>query len=68
MFEPSVFDYLHGDDAVLERKPLENLAKDCQLMAYKHDGFWQCMDTIRDKQLLEKLWASGNAPWRVWED
>lgn len=68
VFEPKVFDYLHGDDIVLEREPLENLVKDCQLMAYKHDGFWQCMDTLRDKQLLDNLWAGGNAPWKVWKD
>lgn len=67
VFEPKVFDYLHGDDAILEREPLENLAKDQQLMAYKHDGFWQCMDTLRDKQLLENLWANDKAPWKMWE-
>lgn len=67
VFEPKVFDYLHGDDAILEGKPLENLAKDGQLMAYKHDGFWQCMDTLRDKQLLENLWANDKAPWKVWK-
>lgn len=66
VFEPKVFDYLHGDDAILEREPLENLAKDGQLIAYKHEGFWQCMDTMRDKQLLEKLWESGKAPWKIW--
>ncbi len=68
VFEPAVFDYLHGDDTVLEADPLENLAKDGQLMAYKHEGFWQCMDTLRDKKLLEELWESGNAPWKVWKD
>jgi len=67
VFEPKVFDYLHGDDAILEGEPLENLAKDGQLMAYKHDGFWQCMDTLRDKQLLENLWANAKAPWKVWK-
>ncbi|MBI5050051.1 MAG: glucose-1-phosphate cytidylyltransferase [Nitrospirae bacterium] len=66
VFEPAVFDYLHGDDTVLEGDPLENLAKDGQLMAYKHDGFWQCMDTVRDKQLLEDLWIKDNAPWKKW--
>jgi glucose-1-phosphate cytidylyltransferase len=63
VFEPAIFDYLENDETVLEGTPLENLAKDGQLMAYKHDGFWQCVDTLRDKQLLEKLWKSGNAPW-----
>ena len=53
---------------MLEKAPLENLAKDGQLMAYKHEGFWQCMDTQREKQKLEELWASGHAPWKVWED
>ena len=67
VFEPKVFDYLHGDDAILEGEPLENLAKDGQLTAYKHDGFWQCMDTLRDKQLLENLWANAKAPWKVWK-
>lgn len=64
--EPQVFDYIAGDDTQWEREPLEHLAKDGQLMAYRHEGFWQCMDTIRDKKLLESLWESGNAPWKVW--
>ena len=68
VFEPKIFDYLHGDDTVLEGSPLENLAKDGQLMAYKHEGFWQCMDSLRDKQLLEKSWNDGNALWKVWSD
>ncbi len=68
VFEPEIFDYLHGDDTILEAEPLENLVKDDQLMSYKHDGFWQCMDTLRDRQLLEKMWESGNAPWKVWND
>jgi glucose-1-phosphate cytidylyltransferase len=67
VFEPKVFDYLHGDETILEKDPLENLAKNGQLMAYKHEGFWQCMDTLRDKQLIEKLWESDSAPWKVWE-
>ena len=65
--EPQVFDYVDGDDTQWEREPLERLAKDGQLMAYRHYGFWQCMDTVRDKVLLEKLWESGSPPWRVWE-
>ena len=67
VLEPQVFDYIEGDSTVLEKAPLENLAKDGQLMAYKHEGFWQCMDTQREKQKLEELWASGHAPWKVWE-
>lgn len=66
VFEPSVFDYLDGDATVLEGAPLERLARDGQLMAFKHEGFWQCMDTVRDRQLLESLWVSGKAPWKTW--
>lgn len=64
VFEPRVFEYLAGDETVLEGAPLEGLARDGQLMAFRHEGFWQCMDTMRDKQLLEKLWESGAAPWQ----
>jgi glucose-1-phosphate cytidylyltransferase len=67
VFEPAVFDYLHGDDSVLEGDPLEHLAEDGELMAYHHYGFWQCMDTLRDRNRLQSLWESGEAPWRVWE-
>jgi len=63
VFERGVYDYLSADDTILERDPLERLAADGQLMAYKHAGFWQPMDTIRDRQLLESLWNTGNAPW-----
>ena len=66
VFEPAVFDYLDDDTTVLERSPMERLAADGQLMAYRHDGFWQCMDTQRDREKLEELWKSGNAPWRKW--
>lgn len=66
VLEPKILNYISGDDNVLERYPLEKLAEEQQLMAYRHEGFWQCMDTMRDKELLEKLWASGNAPWKVW--
>ena len=65
--QPQVFDYIEGDSTVLEKKPLESLAKVGQLVAYKHTGFWQCMDTQREKQKLEELWASGKAPWKVWD-
>ena len=67
VFEPAVFDYLHGDDSVLEGNPLEHLAEDGELMAYHHYGFWQCMDTLRDRNRLQSLWESGEAPWRVWK-
>ncbi|MGN0635630.1 MAG: glucose-1-phosphate cytidylyltransferase [Acutalibacteraceae bacterium] len=66
VLEPEVFDYIEGDATAFEKEPLENLAKDGKLMAYRHDGFWQCMDTQRDKQLLETLWAEGHAPWKLW--
>ena len=66
VFESGVFDYLHGDKTILEADTLENLASDGELMAYKHEGFWQCIDTVRDKQFLEGLWQSGHPPWKVW--
>ncbi|HEX2909267.1 MAG TPA: glucose-1-phosphate cytidylyltransferase [Chloroflexia bacterium] len=65
--EPEVFDYIDGDATNWEREPLERLANDGQLMAYMHDDFWQCMDSLRDKITLENLWQSGNPPWKVWE-
>jgi glucose-1-phosphate cytidylyltransferase len=64
--EPGVLDYIAGDETQFEREPLERIARDGQLMAYKHDGFWQCMDTLRDKVRLEALWDSGQAPWKLW--
>jgi glucose-1-phosphate cytidylyltransferase len=67
VLEPGVFDYIDGDDIVWEKEPLERLAKDGQLMAYQHSSFWQCMDTLREKYILEKLWQSGNAPWKIWK-
>jgi glucose-1-phosphate cytidylyltransferase len=66
VFEPAVFDYIEGDDTALEREPLERLAQEGQLMAYRHHGFWQPMDTVRDRDLLEALWAEGRAPWKTW--
>jgi glucose-1-phosphate cytidylyltransferase len=66
VFEPAVFDYLDGDETVLEDKPLERLSADGQLMAFKHQGFWQCMDTVRDRLRLEEMWATGHAPWKTW--
>lgn len=66
--KPEFFNYIEGDSTILEKSPLETVAKMGQLMAYKHEGFWQCMDTVREKEQLEQLWASGNAPWKVWGD
>ena len=68
VFEPAMFKYLAGDDSSLEADALENLARDRQLAAYRHESFWQCMDTLRDKRLLESLWREGQAPWKVWSD
>jgi len=66
VFEPDIFSYLEDDSTILERKPLERLASEGQLMAYTHEGFWYCMDTQRDKLKLEELWVNGQAPWRKW--
>lgn len=66
VMEPKVFDYIADDRTILEKEPLENLASGEELVAYKHNGFWQPMDTLRDKNHLEELWKSGNAPWKVW--
>jgi glucose-1-phosphate cytidylyltransferase len=65
VLEPDVMDYISGDEVMFEHSPLENLAADGQLMAYRHESFWQCMDTLREKHLLEKLWKEG-APWKSW--
>lgn len=64
VLEPEIFDYIEGDHIQWEREPMVQLAKDGQLMAYKHDDFWQCMDTLRDKRLLQELWNTDNAPWK----
>lgn len=66
VLEPSVFDYLENDDTVFEGYPLESLAGEGELMSYRHEGFWQCMDSMREKIMLEKMWQKGNAPWRTW--
>ncbi len=66
VFEPGIFNYLEGDQSSLEADALERLAADRQLAAYRHDRFWQCMDTLRDKRLLESLWRERRAPWKVW--
>ena len=67
VLEPDVFNYISGDSTQWEKEPLERLAKEGELMAYKHGGFWQCMDTLREKHILEELWKSGDAPWKVWD-
>lgn len=68
VLEPQIFDYIESDSIVFEREPLNALVKDGQLNAYVHKGFWQCMDTKREKDKLEGLWSSGNAPWKIWEN
>jgi glucose-1-phosphate cytidylyltransferase len=66
VLEPGVMDYIDGDLTVWEREPMERLARDGQLSAFRHAGFWQPMDTLRDKEVLKGLWESGEAPWKVW--
>ena len=67
VLEPDFFNYIEGDATILEREPLECLSQEGQLMAYQYDGFWQCMDTLREKQYLDALWEAGKAPWKVWQ-
>ena len=66
VFEPSIFDYLDDDTTILERTPLETLAKERKLAAFRHNGFWQSMDTLRERNLLNELWKKQNAPWKIW--
>ena len=66
VLEPQIFDYIGGDQTQWEKEPLERLVAEGQLMAYRHTSFWQCMDTLREKYILEKLWSRGNAPWKMW--
>jgi len=66
IFQPEIFNYLEGDKTILEQEPMRRLAAEGQLTGFRHDGFWQCMDTQREKQKLEELWESGNAPWKRW--
>jgi glucose-1-phosphate cytidylyltransferase len=66
VLEPAVMDYIEGDDTQWEKEPMQRLASEGQLMAYRHESFWQCMDTLREKHVLERLWATGHAPWKVW--
>lgn len=68
VLEPEVFDFIDGDETQWEREPMERLACEGQLMAYRHTDFWQCMDTLRDKALLESLWQNGGARWKTWEN
>jgi len=68
ILEPGVIDYIAGDNVPFEREPIERIAADGELKAYRHNGFWQCMDTMRDKEVLERLWADGNTPWKNWQD
>ena len=68
VLQPEIFDYIDGDDTVFEKEPLEQLAKKGELMSYIHKGFWQCMDNMREKDMLEKLLAHNKAPWKKWED
>lgn len=67
ILDPKVIDYIAGDETTFEKEPLERLSAEGNLMAYRHCGFWQCMDTLRDKQELEKLWDTGSAPWKNWD-
>lgn len=68
VMSPKVFDFIKDDTTVWEKEPLHKLVEEHQLVAYTHKGFWQCMDTLREKEKLEKLWYSGNCPWKIWED
>jgi glucose-1-phosphate cytidylyltransferase len=67
VLQPEVLEYIKGDQTIWEREPIEHLARDGQLSAFTHKGFWQPMDTLRDKIRLEELWQSGQAPWKVWD-
>ncbi len=67
VLEPQIFEYIDGDQTQWEKEPLERLAKDGHLMAYRHTSFWQCMDTLREKRILEDLWQNGKPPWKIWE-
>ncbi|MBR5994337.1 MAG: glucose-1-phosphate cytidylyltransferase [Lachnospiraceae bacterium] len=67
VFKPEIFNYIDNDDTSLEKEPMERLVEEQQLIGYVHDGYWQCMDTLREKRQIEALWNQGNAPWKVWE-
>ena len=67
VLEPEIFAYIKDDSTTFEREPLEDIANEGNLMAFKHNGFWQCMDTLRDREKLEELWNKGQAVWKVWD-
>ncbi len=67
VLEPAIFDYIEGDATPLEKQPMERLVEDHELAGYVHHGYWQCMDTLREKQQIEKQWDSGKAPWKLWD-
>jgi glucose-1-phosphate cytidylyltransferase len=67
VLEPEVIEYIDGDDTVWEQEPMEQLAREREMSAYRHDGFWHPMDTLRDKNVLEEMWIGGDAPWQVWD-
>ena len=67
VLEPEVLDYIDGDSTIWERDPIERLAKDGQLMGFRHNGFWSCMDTLKEKNMLDGLWSAGDAPWKIWK-
>ena len=67
VIEPDVFNYIEGDQTTFEREPLEKLSAEGQVVAYQHNGFWQCMDTLKDKQQLDEMWRQNRAPWRIWD-
>ncbi len=66
VLEPKMFDYIEGDSTVFEKTPLTRLSEEGNLAAFRHDGFWQCMDTLKDREMLEESWSSGRAPWKLW--
>jgi glucose-1-phosphate cytidylyltransferase len=66
VLEPGIKDYISGDEVMFEHEPMRALAADGQLMAYRHESFWQCMDTLREKYILQSLWEKGDAPWNIW--
>ena len=68
VLDPKVIDYIDGDSTTLEKEPFERICEEGQMNAYKHPGFWQCMDTMKDKEKLESLLSKGEAPWKVWMD
>lgn len=66
VLQPGIFDFIRGDDTAFEKSPMESLVKNKELVGYVHTGYWQCMDTLREKQQIERMWESGNAPWKTW--